>query len=482
MTPLLMKTIKALFTVIIPILLIPFIFTACNDELDTNPQSIGSNILPESDFYGKYYIDTFHISTNTSYNNPLLTVGADTLLAGSINDSKFGSLKASFISQFYPDTTSVSPSGKILTSYKYPVKNVSLILYVSNIFGTSPALPLLNVYELNTSIDSSMGYSNINPATYKGALLNKSFSEVNINGSYIEIPLTDNFAQRFANYYSTSVQVNDSTTAQGYNFSTNNFLNDFKGIMVNAQDDVSANSLVKVIPWRSYISVTLEKADTISQDSVQIQEAAYNFRLDYPINNYHSYRVNYFEHNFSNTELSNAVASTLSGNAYIKGLAGASTSLEITNLTQIIEAINEKVVVKSALLYLPVDNTANEIYQKPQKVDIRFSNGDYLPGDPLLTGESSNLLVREMGDYYPEYNAYVLNLVEYFNEQLNGAALPASFEIFVSDISEIMVNLDLSSTSLVDTVLVSQYNAGGVKLLNTAEKKPELKVHLSAID
>jgi hypothetical protein len=135
------------------------VFSACTTE----PAQLGLNLTPQGDKLNAYFTDT---STVVAFNNPIDTlrtsvlpgyVGTNsvTMLCGSMYDSTYGKLEASFATQLWLST--INP-----TIGTNPVADSVIIqLPYAGLFGDSLSSQTLKVYELTEPLrGDSVYYSN----------------------------------------------------------------------------------------------------------------------------------------------------------------------------------------------------------------------------------------------------------------------------------------------------------------------------------
>lgn len=192
---------------------------------------VGGSIQPGQDRITMYY-DTVHVVSETVLVDSIFS-RSSTAYLGEWTDPFFGTTKADFMAQLYCPWEFSFPDDvvKIDSSFLY--------LYYENWFGDSAALMHVNVYELQTPLDSKAAYfSNMLPDNYLGSqkkLLGNSVytatdmyatdSVKNLSTYYtvVRVPITTSLGERF---------LNDFTETPGHFSSPAKFKEYFNGIYV----------------------------------------------------------------------------------------------------------------------------------------------------------------------------------------------------------------------------------------------------------
>ena len=118
-----------------------------------SPETIGNNLISDSDYIGVYHTDTVAIVCH-SYRDSVATGKATSALLGAMRDPVFGATEAGFYTQFRP-----SVAGQHFGSDPV-LDSIVLQLHLAGYYGDTATLLTAHAYQLTDTIASATTYYN----------------------------------------------------------------------------------------------------------------------------------------------------------------------------------------------------------------------------------------------------------------------------------------------------------------------------------
>ena len=363
-------------------------FSSCKKE-KFNPNSTGKGILSDDDLLGLNTIDT----TITIYSYPVLA------------DPVFGLAEASIYSQFVfsnaKDFTTEAKDG-ILSNLT--VDSIILSMPISNIYGVSEP-QIFEVYQLNEqmSIDDDY-YSN-------QTLLTELTNLVEIGKEIITPSLSDGSIDLFL-----STALGDDIIAQNGTStlsSNSDFISWFKGLHIttNSSQSSGEGSIVNILTGETSDSTTLTMYyhDTDAPTTV----LSFEMRIDES-----TARFNHFAHDYSGTDVENALNNKDLGNSefYIQSMAGVNTEIDLPFIKNL--SNTENLVIRKAELILPFQESST--YDENEDLMIKGYDDENELEDidfPIASVNTSD-------------NNYTFNIPNFINQILRGDDVDSRLLIF----------------------------------------------------
>ena len=357
-------------------------FASCKKS----PETIGNNLISESNYIGVYHTDTLEILCH-SYLDSVSTKNTSYALLGSMKDPVFGTSEAGFYTQFR-----LSLAGQSF-GVDPVLDSLVLQLSIANYYGDTNVFQTARVYELTDTLSRDALYYNhstidYNPIDHANGyqFRPRPRTAMNIVGTdtirnpIIRIPLSAALGEYLMTLDSTAYIQPDY------------FKNSFKGLFVTC-DPVSLPGAI------SSIGIT-DNTNTLLQlyyHSAATPEKP--MRYDYYVTSSEAY-FNHINHDYTQGSIE-FVDQLINGNleagqqtAYLQTMGGVRTRIYMPNLTHWADSLDGSyIVVNEAKLVLPVDETT---------VDSVFR----LPNSFILLGFNADSTTYLLPDYYEGSNYF----------------------------------------------------------------------------
>lgn len=426
-------------------------FAACKKS----PETIGNDLLSDSDYIGVYFTDTVEIVCH-SYIDSVSTKNVSYALLGSMKDPVFGNSEAGFYSQFR-----LSLAGQSFGSDPV-LDSLVLQLSIGNYYGDTTVWQTVHVYELEDTLSGSSSYYNhstvaFNPIDHANGyqFRPRPRTTTHVVGSdtvshaIIRIPLSNALGEYLMNLDSVAYTQPDF------------FKNNFKGVYVTC-DPVSQPGAITSINLTDNTYTLMQ----LYYHSAATPEKP--MRYDYYVTTSDVY-FNHIDHDYTQGS-PEFVNQLINGNmelgqraVYLQTMGGVRTRILMPNIEHWSDTLDGSyIVVNEAKLILPVNESS---------VDSLFR----LPSNFILLGFKDDSTTYLLPDYYEGSNYFGGS----YSSKENAVIFRIS-EYIQSIISERMENHGLSFG-----INGAGYNAQRM-IVNgpqaTEEKKMRLEVTYSIVN
>ncbi|WP_236695620.1 DUF4270 domain-containing protein [Lentimicrobium saccharophilum] len=369
--------------------------TSCNKE----PDLIGIDLLPDSDYLNLSFTDTSTIIAYTVREDSLRTDELSANLLGYMNDPVFGNVLASIYTQFRLPTNNV-------TFGENPVADsIVLTLKYSGIYGDSLSQHTVRVFELADSINVDSSYYSHNtvpviPQQIGEAVFVPNLVEADsVDGAFVAPHLRITLTQAFAEKIMTAGEETLSSNAY--------FLEVFKGLHITV-DPFTTTATGSILSF--------DLVDDLSRITIHYHNDTDTTSIRLPINASCA-RFNNYEHfNYSGADpelLQQLAGDTTAGanRIFLQAMAGTKVKLRIPYLKNIPE--NARIAVNEALLIFTNDDPGSSL-PPPTQLAIRAlsSTGAYV----VLPDE--NIGSAYFGGKYINNSEYRFRLTKYVQDRM----------------------------------------------------------------
>ncbi len=370
-------------------------FVSCSE-----PDSVGFEVLPQSDIPGVFFTDTITVEAVTIAEDSLRSdeAVASFNLAGSYTDPVFGLSRASFYSQIRLPNNNTN-----FTFGTNPVlDSVVLTLTYADFYGDTLTPMQMEVFQTEESmvIDSNY-YTNdelmLGQMLFSGTVDVRPKDSVMVSGAlrapHLRLRLDDAFGNSFLN-------------AGNANFIDNNaFISYFKGIHVRTADVTAAGQ--GVIMSFNLLATTSKLTFYYTNSSGSTQQAAY-FEI-----NSGCPRFNRMGHDYTVAEFGNTFPVSGNNRLYIQSMSGVKVRLKFPHLLNF--ALNGPVAINKAELVIPViESTTYANHQNLLVFGVDSAGKEALIPDLL---ESINYYG---GSYTTADKNYKFNIGRYVQQLVSG--------------------------------------------------------------
>ncbi|MDR3061956.1 MAG: DUF4270 domain-containing protein [Dysgonamonadaceae bacterium] len=302
------------------------LFWACEDSIN----SVGTGILPDEDKIG-VYTDTIYLEASTV---KLDSIYAKTIygMVGEFYDPTYGSLKSSYLCQFYAPSKHVFPDSVINNAIDSVVLRIAYYSYL----GDSLAPMEVSVYPVTKALDKHY-YTNMSPSDYC------DMSRVWGRQGYTARDLNVSDSANIANYYLKKLYVRlpDSIGRKLYNEwrkpapnafgSLSDFVKFFPGVYVAPTYGIGNILYVEGTYIDVYFNYLATAEDSQGNDSTYVASGASTFNVTKEIIQLNSYQSSNDEKLLRPSE----------DKAYVKTPAGIFTKITIP-IPDIVEKMGKK--------------------------------------------------------------------------------------------------------------------------------------------
>lgn len=372
------------------------IFFSCK-KTDT---SIGANSIDPNELLNSIQVDTFSLKSSTKIEDSVATDNPVSALLGSYNDSKFGTYKAGFFTQFR--LPAVNPSfGDINT---IEIDSFVLGLQYSGFYGSSNSQKI-EVYELLDSLGLNTTYYSFSDKLHssknlidpsKSTVTPDPVSQIVIDTTHVKAQLRlfldTNLARTFFNE-----AINNPST-----FSSNeNFLNYFKGLYVGVNNGYQSANEGGIM----YFDLN----DPLSKLTIYYKQAGTRKTYDFLINTSCA-KFNKVDVDYSGTNITNAFENSAFGQTEFYAQALKSRGfIKLPGISN----LSKKAIIHEAQLLLPVD------YETGSK----FTPGTEISVATKLE-KSNGLYTIAVGTYDDVSKQFIVDLKPYIQAILSSQRYP----------------------------------------------------------
>lgn len=326
-----------------------FVVLGCEKEDFTN-----TGYLPDNETLSFFTTDTLTLEAATKREDSVVSSNYLYQLLGSINHPNIGESKAGLVTQLLPGE--LDPG---IDPNDVAVDSVVLYLDIDRTYSDNPAQDV-EVYEITENLNPDQDYfSNYIPShnatpigIVSGIAVNTTDSTV-IDGQTfapsLKIPLNKAFGEKVLIDANNALVTNED------------FTNAIKGIMVKSTSTFPSGEggivILDLLSGSTFLKIFYRSKSTGV-------ESSYNLIVEESVARY-----SLFEHNFSGTEVEQAIQNPAYGNnkAFVLSMAGTYVEVEIPHLKALAA---QPILVHKAELVMPVENDQNEPYPPHQQLLI----------------------------------------------------------------------------------------------------------------
>ena len=405
------------------------LFSACD-----NDETMGTELMPETDHPGIVVTDTIDIKAATVLDNKVYSTNQSHLLVGSNTDPVFGKSNAAFFAKFSNTSYGKFPSGSICDSV---VLSLGLDSTAVHFHGNTSATNSIDVYTLTSKIyaDSSY-YSNFN---YQEIISDSPIASIEFTPTNtlkeIRANLPVDFGQRVIN-------CSRDTT-----FDAN-----FYGLCFTPGNESSC--IVKTsrnnnnIKYSVYYHCEGDTASTAVTFSVATTNACASF----------------FNHDYTGTNIpSDSESDTL---VYLQSMSGTKIKVDLSDIRKYSKLTDKHFALMRADLIMPVDSTISDIrtfapIDAIACIGNKKSDGSLTYFEEFITYDSYNG-TQIVANYFESnrcrYNINVTNRINARLELYNKDMEP-DYDLFIyphartSDFSRTVINAPSKKSSPMKLVI-----------------------------
>lgn len=384
---------------LLPLLAVMVLFTSCEED----PTDIGSGILPQADFSNMVSTDTFTIESYTRYIDTLRSLNPVYSYLGSSYSPYFGLSSSDFVSQLWL-YTSWPAAGAEIDSLIFSFHIVDVVGEIAgdqevNIYEVDEFMHLDSVYYTNRSVPVSqfLGSFTISQGTEGDTVM------------HVHLPLT------------MAEELIRDTTMLFLASDGDDFRNYFNGLYFEYPQSDNRH-LLKLDLLGGYSNITMYYKDTLENSR------SFTFLFSPKAVIYNRYQHDYeaADPEKKIKYINQPVKDTM---AYVQGMNGVFTRIVIPGLERLKDEMPAG--INKARLFLPVYSNSTDFTEDliPESIIARYVDSDgarrYLP-DYLLNIEFFD------GKYNAIDDRYVINIVNFVQQYLNGEVPDPAIEIVLS--------------------------------------------------
>ncbi len=357
------------------------------------------------------FTDTFTIETQIVRDDSILSTNVSYNPFGIYNDSIFGLAAASIYSQLTLSGANVNfGNNPIIDSVVLTLKYQGDTAFYGNLFTPFS----MEVYELDAALDQTSYYSN-NTVAYSNLLGNKTFTayitdsvQVIDNGDtiwydpHLRVPLSNTFGQQLLDAGANTELITDNDELLGL----------FNGFYITSSTNVNNSTLAKGEGGIVYFDINSSLSTLTLYYHNDTDTASYSF-----IMNSESKMFNYFEHNYTGTDIENHLLGTNydSTVTYIQAMGGLKTMITIPHIKELAKI--ENVVINKAELVLSVPEYS--IMANHKTVSNAILTGINDEGSAIFLADYFEGLTFFGGAYNSDDKTYTFNISKHLQQLLN---------------------------------------------------------------
>lgn len=391
------------------------IFTSCKKK----DSSLGSSVLDPNDLLNSAQVDTFSLTTFTILEDSAITDNPAYAVLGSYNDPKFGTVDASFYTQFR--LSGVNPN---FGTDPITIDSLVLGLEYVNYYGDLSA-QTVEVYEMTEGIDIDSTYYAFTTKTHTGVdLVEPGYGTFTPNPDGITVIGDDTVDTQLRIRLKNSLaqtMIDEAKTPGGTNFSSNeNFLNYFKGLHVRVNNGSQPSGTGGVF----YFNLN----DPLSKMTIYYEQSGTKKRFDFLINS-ECADFNHVDINNNGKPVQTVINDTVSGQQEFYAQAFKSRAVvKIPGLKN----LPAKSVIHKAQLVLPIQYQNGSKYQPADELSVSI----------LYNGSLSGIGVFGFYDYsFKQYTVDVRNYVQALvAKEISSDELILSPRFFITSSERVIFN------------------------------------------
>ena len=378
-------------------------FAACKED----PGLIGLDIQPKDEYLNTNYFDTASIIAYSILHDSLISSNVSINMLGYMNDPVFGKTQASIYSQFRLSTFNKNFGDNV------KVDSLVLTLAYSGYYGDTLNSFLVRVYELEEDLVSGTNYYTNSSLVYNSSSLTensnlyiqprpKTISDTSATTGVLRIKLSSDFARdKFISQSKGTVYASNA-----------NFLNYFKGLLINAEAMNGNGCIVSMNMAHSLSGLTIY----YSNEDANGQK--YTLKMDSVL---HFGFTNHFDYSTAESNLQAQLKGDYtSAENILYGQAGAGikVAFHFPNIRNMFK--DKKVIIHRAALVINYMDDNSAIYSPPSALTIRTTDVTklygYLPDEVL--GIGTNYFG---GKYNTTKKEYRFNITQYIQNLADGS-------------------------------------------------------------
>lgn len=338
--------------IIVPIVTFILFASFLSCETDTSGLPVGEDWINLDTKV--YFIDTLSVETSTFKFDSIVTSSISRLLIGSYNDPVFGLTKSKSYAQLSNSIYSLDDDAVF--------DSIALILNYDNYFYND-TIPVqkINVYEVTDDIepdDDTGTFYNTTNFTYNSTpIASKNFIAKPIKDDSLHVTMSNTFGEVIFD----KIQQNEVNNS-------NEFLNEFKGVLIEPDDD---NTAILGFSSASFVRIYYSNDDDELEDDDET--------LDLPFNSGYSF------HNVSNntqgTQLESLynqetqLSSTLTDNtSFMQASTGIATRINIPNIESIYNIEGNGIIIDANLKISIKQNSSTKNLHTNDSLNVYIVN------------------------------------------------------------------------------------------------------------
>lgn len=336
----------------------------CLASCKKTPDTIGNNLIDESNIIGVGHTDTLPISSHSYIVDSIGTKNVRYGLLGCVNDPVFGPTTAGFYTQFR-----FSATGQNFGSSPV-VDSVVLQLSLVGIYGDSTCWQTVNVYELADTISATQSYYGHSEIAVGAVDLANAHQFVPHLANHVQVIGTDTLTQPIiriplANELGNAlVQLDSSIYSQPELFKSS-----FKGLFVTAAPITQSGAVCSI----NLTNNTLTRLQLYYHDATLPEKP---MRYDYYITSVENC-FNHFGHDYAEGD-EGFVSQVVDGDTalgqtrlYVQAMGGVRARIRFPGLAQrLAPSDGQHIVVNEAKLVIPASpaDADTSLFKAPQKL------------------------------------------------------------------------------------------------------------------
>lgn len=383
-------------------------FTACKED----PGLIGLDVQPLDEYLNTDYFDTATIIAYSTLHDSVVSSNVSINMLGYIDDPVFGKTQAGIYTQFRLPTFRKDFGSNIT------VDSLMLTIAYSGYYGDTLNSFLVRVYELNEDLKSGTRYYTNSSLAYNSSSLTensnlniqprpKTISDTSASTSVLRIRLNSDFAtNKFISQSNSSVYE-----------SQENFLNYFKGLLINAEAMTGNGCIVSLNMTHSLSGLTIYYSNS--------EATGQKYMLRMNDSTLHFGATEHFDYSTATSTLRdqlNGNYTSTSDVLYGQAGAGIKVAFNFPNIRNMFK--DKKVIIHRAALVINKIEETSSVSSPPSALTITTINtklAGFLPDYFLGTNYFGGTYNTFKQQYRFNITQYVQNLAdgEWENAQLS---------------------------------------------------------------
>ena len=366
--------------------IIPAVILLISFSCEEEPNSLGTNILPDDDKLN-YYYDTSMIFKSTVYDKKEFATSSLTKYPlGIVDDEYFGVFKSSFASQFLPKELAESIDIDLSD-----VDSAILSIEIDTIFGSSSNDQKFIVYELSEELEDSSFHTYYSNENIENYYLTENIISTDctiVDDTLLRFSLTPEFAAKFV------------TNEDSINKTHDYFKSIFYGLAIIPDTYTDEGQTMLTDPFAEYSKITLYYSDSLTIDYVFTYGSKFA-------------NITYSKEgeDFS-TEYNDSLM-------FFQNMGGASSRIEFTNYKDIYNP-DSIYSILNAEICLPVVTPDNfDEFPHPSNLFFHYTDAD---SNLIAIQDYSSASVNTslFGKFDSTNLSYTINITNHFQDLIDG--------------------------------------------------------------